>query len=273
MSGNLQDKDGGNVYHQVVKDVLEMNEYTIEHAYGINAESVYEGTFFTRYKNNLERDIRANIFPRYFPEINPENIKLDIKRLFQDQSINNLGNKTFIVPFNSFFYPYTIDVKEDESVTIVKNWGRDTVLTRIETEYGPFWFIAKTSQPLNSVDVKDHTYDDDITRLTLFCRQGKILHGLSKLNVIIFARVDPYICANCGAHAPGMNKCKGCWDNLKICVRYCNKECQKEDYVKRHRQYCGCKAGADRSRRLEFEARSDPCKEMTLESLHESAKC
>ena len=259
----LGDRNRGNVYHQAVQEGLRINDH-LQKSTNVDMREC---------KTELEKDIRENILRRYFIGINPGNIKLDIKILLQAESFNNLGKKKFIVPFNTYFYPYTIDVKKDTNVTIKKKINhQDTVLTSIETEYGIFWFIAKTNQPLNKVDVEDHKYDDDITRLTLVCSQGNAPEGVSKENLIIFARIDPYLCVNCGTHDPDMKKCRGCWDNLKICVRYCSKDCQKHDYVKRHRYYCGCKPGVDQSRRLEFESRSLIAKPLTLASLEDSAK-
>ena len=227
-------------------------------------------------KDNMEKVIRTDILSAFFEAIPEHNIKLDIKTLIQSKKQNNFRKNKMIVPFNAFFYPYTIDV-ENYSVEIFELMGNNAVVTKMITEYGDFWLVAIVVENTNSVHVNndEDIYDDGIPRQSLQCTLYSEVcrkKGVQDNSVIIFARIDPYICVNCGAHAPGMNKCKGCWDNLKMCVRYCSKECQKEDYVKRHRHYCGCKTGTDRSRRLEFEARSVPCKKMTLDSLHESAK-
>jgi len=215
-------------------------------------------------KRDMERVIRSNILTAFFEAIPEHNIKLDIKTIVQSKVQNKM-----IVPFNAFFYPYTIDV-ENDCVETFEPMGNHATVTKMKTVYGDFWFVAIAAENTNSVHVKNDKdiYADGISRLSLQCS----LHsgGVRDNSVIIFARIDPCICANCNRHNPEMRKCKGCWDNLKICVRYCNKECQKEDYKNRHRYYCGCKHGVEQSvRDGEFESRSDSCKNMTLRC----AKC
>jgi hypothetical protein len=37
-----------------------------------------------------------------------------------------------------------------------------------------------------------------------------------------------------------MKKCEGCWKFLGVCVRYCSRECQFEDYYDgEHKRVCG----------------------------------
>ena len=228
-------------------------------------------------KDDMEKVIRTDILSAFFEAIPEHNIKLDIKTLIQSKRQSTFRKNKMIVPFNAFFYPYTIDVENDDVKTFAQTGEHDKVI-KMTTFYGDFWFIAIAAEKTNSIRVKNHEgiYDDGIPRLSLECTldsEACRIKGVREKSVITFARIDPYICANCGEHEPDMNKCKGCWDNLKICVRYCSRECQKHDYVQRHRHYCGCKHGVEQSRRdEEFESRSAACKKNTLDCLKASAK-
>jgi hypothetical protein len=65
-------------------------------------------------------------------------------------------------------------------------------------------------------------------------------------------RIDPFKCTYCEKYGSrGINKtrkCKGCWDNLGMDVRYCSKKCQRKDWKGEdkhedlaHKIWCGAR--------------------------------
>lgn len=247
-------------YQNIVQDVL----------HNVQSSKDYEEV--RTFQKETDDLIRTKALSFIFPDINPNDIKIDTKILDHTEQNNHIKRKrVMLVPFNAFFYPYTLGIENNMSDVRIRNDLDRNVYIEIDTEFGNFWFLALSfdSDIKASLELKsENLYDDNIPRLTLCC---KLRSGDEARNAIVFSRIDPYICVNCDRHVPGMKKCEACWKNLKICVRYCSEECQREDYLVRHRHYCGCKAGSDRSRRKEFDSRTSEAKHLTLLSLEDSA--
>jgi hypothetical protein len=204
--------------------------------------------------------------------IKAEDIKLDGKYL-----IKRKGTAEMNIPLGTFFYPYTMSMNIDCTQLIEEiTFGDHTLFLKIPTFYGNLYFCAVgfdyVSQERTVHMTTDVKYSDELRRLTIVFSappedaRKKCIHAL--------LRVEPYICVQCGRHVPKMKKCKGCWEGLGICVRYCSAECQRTNYRSVHRRICGCKPDIALKKGIaqEFLARTPKAQELTRISLKDSEK-
>lgn len=210
--------------------------------------------------------------------ISERDIRLELKLCTRDRTFEfrhnpelAKKNEFLFVPLDAFFYPYTVD---SESYTFEVYKVDLDILIVLNTEYfGRFFFMAggtTDSQETTFMPNKRYRMEDgpNILRHTIVCRMpDDPVHR--DVNVFYLVRVEPYICVHCGTHAPHMKKCAGCWTHLRMCVRFCSKECQRADYRLKHRFVCG-RNNAHHERRIrdaEFEARSPEDQALTLLAL------
>ena len=202
-------------------------------------------------------------------------IRMELKLCTRDRVFEYRGrpelakkNEFLFVPLDVFFYPYTVD---PDSYTLQLYKVDLDILIVLNSEYlGRFFFMAggtEETQETSFIPNKRYRVEDgpNILRHTVVCRMpDDDMH-----NVFYLARIEPYICVHCGRHAPRMRKCAGCWAHLRMCVRFCSKECQRADYRLKHRFVCG-RNNAQHERRIrdaEFEARSPEDQALTLLAL------
>jgi hypothetical protein len=184
-------------------------------------------------------------FVEHYPNIPRENIQIDPLLCTRDRIFEMPQapeNKYLYVPLDVFFYPYTVD---PESYTVeVREYDPDIFIILTTKYFGRFFFMAggtMDSQKTRLVLNKRYRAEEDAPNVchhTIVCEMPHDSNH-SDYNIFYLARIEPYICVNCGKHAPHMKKCEGCWKHLRMCVRYCCRECQLEDYQRMHRHVCG----------------------------------
>jgi hypothetical protein len=103
------------------------------------------------------------------------------------------------------------------------------MLFKVTTQHGPFWVCAHICSGGASLRLLNGRLVAVQTRLTEVIRDTP--------PTLILTHVDPYTCLFCGSAST--HKCKKCWDNLCISVRYCGKECQRAHFQQGHKRVCG----------------------------------
>ena len=255
-------------YQKLVENALESNEDYIKATQGVPQEVINEMIEFL--PNITEK---FHLFRR--KGITAANIKLDIKYcMLSEQFTSDINKKKLYVPLNAFFYPYTINcgLLDPDDIDSSRMEG-NVIIISINTDYGPFYFIASRIQDEGSTNtvslINGLRFNDrpGCIPTVEFIRSARA--GTDTSNTAILGRIEPYICVNCGNHRPKMKKCQGCWDNLGICVRYCSPECQRIDYKRNHRFFCGCKPNCDAQvvRQKEFDERSEKAQRLTAQMM------
>ena len=134
------------------------------------------------------------------------------------------------------FFPQIQSVTIDDIECVKSGKNKDMMLLKITAPHGIFWLNVQSNcggVELELVDVRDNTS-------TLHAAiEAKYSVESVELPFVILTHIDPYTCTNCNVWKDKMRKCKGCWDNLRFCVRYCGKECQKEHWQLGHKFICG----------------------------------
>jgi hypothetical protein len=220
-------------------------------------------------KRMLHSTLRGSVLPDLYRElgISGRDFKLDTR------VVVHRGSGRVFIPLNALFFPYTMDAESRDVEIRDFKIGQNMTVIELETAYGNFYFTVNClGNVAGGLSLSPRqTYADGQPRFTLISQNP----NARQIKFIAITRVDPYVCTNCNrTHVPKMQKCQGCWDNLRICVRYCSKECQRADYVERHRYICGCKANTSEklSRDNEYASRSQQARDITLLSLSESER-
>ena len=263
-------------HNMSVQRRINLDDYqgSIQHALSSNSGlKLLPDEKYANSKSDIENEYRDCFHDCIRTDIPKENIKLDIKFVIQT---DDLHDKQIFIPPNTFFYPYTVDLHADSDSLKFKVMDNNSTMIFLEcvSRYGSVLFMASCStDPGNSIRIFPNKYYNDseeIPRVSIQCRMGS---GVERPNLFTLARIDPYLCAYCSKHVPRMKKCKGCWDALQICVRYCDKFCQKIHFGRQHKYYCGSRsAKAVEVRRLELEARRELAQRLTKTSLEDSAR-
>ena len=184
----------------------------------------------------------------------------------------NAGEENIESAMDCFSDPSEADEESDGSSDhhVVKAQERfyfTVVLTQ-----GMFWFFVDSTDPETKVDLVMCKYKgEEKERWTIRSRR-KITGDDEEKILIVFMRVDPFKCTYCekyGTNIRGINKskkCKGCWDNLGMDVRYCSKDCQRKDWTGEgkdealaHKRWCGSSyltAGTVRDLKIELSSLS-----------------
>lgn len=221
-------------------------------------------------------DAFKDSFIRLIREMIPkENIRIELKQCTRDRVFemsHAIKNRFLHIPLDVFFYPYTIEPTTAEIRVLEDDID---ILIIFKTGYfGNFYFIAGGTLEGHKTTVeKDKWYPTDTFRHTITCDMADDKKH-SDANIFYLARIEPYICANCGLHSPNMKKCEGCWSHLKMCVRYCSKACQKEHYtIGLHQIVCGKNNKEQREiRDKEFNDRSEADRALTLLSFENETR-
>jgi hypothetical protein len=106
------------------------------------------------------------------------------------------------------------------------------MLFRVTTQHGPFWVCAHISSDGACLRLPNRGLGGLITvqaRLTGITRDTP--------PTLILIHIDPYTCFFCGSAST--HKCKKCWENLSISVRYCGMQCQRAHFHQGHKRVCG----------------------------------
>jgi hypothetical protein len=130
------------------------------------------------------------------------------------------------------FFPEQMQGAKVERIDMLEvEQAQHGMLFKVTTQYGPFWVCANISSDdatLRLIDIGPITVQARLTRITQDAPPALIL-----------THIDPYTCLFCGSAST--HKCKKCWDNLNISVRYCGKECQRAHFQQGHKRVCGKK--------------------------------
>lgn len=153
------------------------------------------------------------------------------------------------IPLDVFFAPYTLNTLAEDYEVI---WDKGNLkLLKLENKFGIFWFCIFNhfhAHTLGDVDLIDEVYEDGVVRATARFKNPRNHRTQPGQNIVSISRIDPYICNRCHHFVPFMKKCGGCSRRLGVDVRYCSRQCQKEDYLDAssghsHKSVCGL--GAD----------------------------
>lgn len=158
--------------------------------------------------------VRNNI-----PAVVPH-MKLTMHTLALDTSVTQTQLK-------DFFPEYMQDIKTEDIGFFETTETADGITLSITTPHGNVWMNAfSDAARLNIIMDCNRAITIQVTRTRNDIRP-----------VLILTHIDPFKCAFCGCAST--HKCKKCWDNLNISVRYCGKECQRAHFQQGHKRVCG----------------------------------
>jgi hypothetical protein len=149
----------------------------------------------------------------------------------------------------SWFFSERLENENIERIQTVE-LGEDacSMLLKMNTTHGVCWMNVQTN--CDGVRLKaihetvritqritgDPTIITENKRVNIF---AEYTHSPMETTCLIMTHIDPYICAFCYISSNHMQKCKKCWEDLQINVRYCGKDCQRAHYKRQHKHVCG----------------------------------
>jgi hypothetical protein len=148
--------------------------------------------------------------------------------------VRRLEHNAMLTPIECFF-PAHNGIERTE----IPETGEDacSLLLELIIPQGRVWLSVQTSSPG--------------VKLELAVQQGAVVIGtkysgsLGQTPYLILTHIDPHTCTLCSAVAK--HKCRRCWEELSISVRYCDKACQRAHFGLQHKHVCG-RPGDDASR-------------------------
>ena len=151
-----------------------------------------------------------------------------------------LNTNAMLTPLDCFFPEYmkTVDV-QIERIDTVEETHCGTVsciLVKLSTPRGPFWVHALTVMDHIKLELIMELRPDQTTRL---CIGTKYSGNPDPKPNLFLTHINPYTCALCACNHARMRKCRRCWEELRICVRYCGKDCQRAHFKLQHKYVCG----------------------------------
>jgi hypothetical protein len=150
-----------------------------------------------------------------------------------------LDSNVLITPLECFFPEYMKGVKFENVEILNTEGGSFPSMLKITTQNSSFWIHIQTSFGGINYRVVNETGTDGIDRVSIETRTG-CTHDQDGTPVfLMLVHIDPYTCTLCHTCRKGMSKCKGCWENLGINVRYCDKYCQRTHFKLQHKHVCG----------------------------------
>jgi hypothetical protein len=181
-----------------------------------------------------------------------ENEKIKVAHFFCQQD----RQETYI-PLNAFIFNYSILLQNSDDLEIynqIKDEATQNchiIYCSLKTPQCKIYFCIGTARN-SHLTLMNYRYSDGVIRPTLHCITDRGSdHMITPPFTFNISQIIPQTCKHCGIYQENIKKCKGCWENLRIRVNYCSKECQKIDFnLGRHKDVCGCRSKRAVDRRL-----------------------
>ncbi len=165
-----------------------------------------------------------------------------------------------IIPFDAFLFNHSIHIQSPsndlEIIHEIRN--PDTrkchvISCSLNIPQCKTYFCAGIARSVGSdLQLIQCKYSDGIIRPSIYC-ETRIAPDQGPIPTFTFniSQIIPQTCKHCGIYQEKIKKCKGCWENLRLRVYYCSKECQTIDFNRgRHKDVCGCRNHGAVNKRL-----------------------